>query len=162
MLFETALTPAFYGLRRDVNRPFDDVLSRPLPSTAWVPPIDVREDQGALLVSAELPGIAPEQVEVATDNGILTIRGEKRQERKEGDEGRYHLMERSYGRFTRSFRLPKGVDEAKISAKFQHGVLTVHIPKGALPQPKKIAINTVGLGDGRGSEHPGQTEHPSA
>jgi HSP20 family protein len=144
MLFETAITTPVYGLRREVNRLFDDVMSRTLPSTAWIPPVDVREDDAEILLTAELPGIAPEQVEVTTDSGVLTIRGEKRAERKEGDDGRYQLVERSYGNFTRSFRLPKGADEGKITADFEHGILKVHVPRAALPQPKKIAIGMKG------------------
>lgn len=66
---------------------------------------------------------------------------------KEGDGTEYHLVERTYGSFTRSFRLPKGVDDSKIKANFSHGVLEVRVPKAALPQPKKIAIES---GDGNG------------
>ncbi len=142
MLFETAITTPVYGLRREVNRLFDDMMNRTLPSTAWAPPVDVREDDSEILLLVELPGVSPEHVEVTTDNGVLMIRGEKRGERKEGDEGRYQLVERSYGSFARSFRLPKGVDEGKITADFEHGVLRVRVPKTTLPKPKKIEIGT--------------------
>ena len=88
----------------------------------------------------ELPGIKPENVDISVENGVLTIRGEKRDERKEGEEGRYHLVERSYGSFTRSFVLPQGMNEEQISADFDHGLLRVRIPKAALPQPRRIQI----------------------
>jgi HSP20 family protein len=149
MLFETSLTPLpVFGLRREMNRLFDDALSRTTPTAALAPPVDVREDNHEIALSVELPGVKPEDVEVTSDNGMLTVRGHKTAERKEGDGTEYHLVERSYGSFTRSFRLPKGVDDSKITANFANGVLNVHVPKAALPQPKKIAI---GSGDGNGN-----------
>lgn len=138
--FDTALSTPMFGLRREMNRLFDDVLSRTTPTTAWVPPVDVREDEGNIALALELPGVRPEDVEVTADNGILTVRGTKQAERKEEDENQYHLIERSYGSFVRQFRLPKGVDDSKITANFEHGVLTVTVPKTALPQPKRIQI----------------------
>lgn len=147
MLFETSLTATpVFGLRREMNRLFDDVLTRTTPNAAWAPPVDVREDDHEISLDVELPGVKPEDVEVTCDNGLLTIRGLKSTERKEGNEGEYHLVERTYGTFTRSFRLPKGVDESKITADFEHGVLHVGVPKAALPQPKKIQIGTRGEG----------------
>lgn len=148
MLFETSLgaTPVF-GLRREMNRLFDDMLTRTTPSAAWAPPVDVREDDREIALEIELPGVKPGNVDVTCDNGVLTIHGEKRMERKEGTDEQYHLLERTYGTFTRQFRLPKGVDESKITADFEHGVLSVHVPKAALPQPKKIEIGVRGDGD---------------
>lgn len=143
MLFETSLTSTpVFGLRRDMNRLFDDMLARTAPSSSWAPPVDVREDDGAISITAELPGVNPDNVEVTSDAGVLTIRGQKTEERKEGQEGQYHLVERTFGSFSRSFRLPKGVDESKITATFDQGVLKVQVPKAALPQPKKIAIDS--------------------
>ncbi len=78
------------------------------------------------------------------ENGVLTIRGEKRAERKEGDENRYQIIERVYGSFMRTFQLPHGVDADQIKAEFNNGVLTLHIPKAALPQPKRIEISAAG------------------
>lgn len=142
MLFETSLTATpVFGLRREMNRLFDDMLTRTTPSAAWAPPVDVREDDREISLAVELPGVKPEDVEVTCDNGLLSIHGQKNAERKEND-GEYHLVERTYGTFTRSFRLPKGVDDSKITADFEHGVLHVRVPKAALPQPKKIQIGT--------------------
>ena len=140
MLYRTSIAP-FYSLRRDIDRLFEDVLGRDAMQGGWAPAVDVREDEEALVLELELPGVSPEQVEVTAENGILTVRGEKRSERKEGDEERrWHLVERSYGAFRRSFQLPKGVDEGQIGAGFDHGVLTVRVPKSALPQPRKIQV----------------------
>lgn len=142
MVYRTTLTSPVFGLRREIDRLFDDAFSgnggRGMSN--WTPATDVRESQGELTLTFEMPGISPENIEITTDNGVLTVRGEKREERKEGDEGQYHLVERSYGAFTRSFQLPKNLDDSKIEANFEHGVLTVRIPKAALPQPKKIEI----------------------
>ena len=76
-----------------------------------------------------------------TENGVLTVRGEKRSERKDGDETRYQVVERSYGAFMRTFQLPQGVDENQVKAHFENGVLSIHIPKAALPQAKQIQID---------------------
>lgn len=81
------------------------------------------------------------------NSAVLTVRGEKSETHKEGDERRYHLVERRYGAFTRSFQLPQGVDESKIEAGFDSGLLTVRIPKAALPQPKRIAISGTRTGE---------------
>ena len=143
MVYRTAMTTPAFSLRREIDRLFDDAFGgngmRSAP--AWVPPVDVRESDNELTLLFEIPGVTPEQIEVTTDNGVLSVRGEKREERKEGNEEQYHLVERAYGSFSRSFQLPKNLDESKIDAKFEHGVLTVRIPKAALPQPKKIQIN---------------------
>jgi HSP20 family protein len=144
MVFETALTAPVFGLRRDMNRLLDDMLTRKSGQglDTWLPTVDIREDQQAINIMVDLPGITPEHVEITSENGILTVRGERNMERKEGDDTRFHIIERTYGRFLRTFQLPKGIDDGKISADFNNGVLTITVPKTALPQPKKIAIGT--------------------
>jgi HSP20 family protein len=95
-----------------------------------------------VLLEMELPGISPDEVDISIENDMLTVRGEKREERQEGEEeGRYFLVERSYGTFSRSFSLPPGVDADQVSAKFDNGLLTIRIPQGALPQPRRIQID---------------------
>lgn len=144
MLYRTSIAP-FFSLRRDIDRLFEDVMGRDGGGAGWAPPVDVREDDNALVLELELPGVAPEQVEVTAENGILTVRGEKRSERREDDDTRrWHFVERSYGAFHRAFQLPKGVDEGQIEATFAHGVLTVRVPKSALPQPRKIEVRASG------------------
>ena len=138
MLYGSSLTP-FVGLRREIDRLFEDATGGSNRMT-WMPAVDVREDRSNLTLEFELPGLDPDQVEVTAENGILTVRGEKRAERKEGDERRYHLVERTYGAFSRSFHLPTGVDEDQIDAHFENGVLQVRIPKAALPRPRKIEV----------------------
>jgi HSP20 family protein len=143
---QKAASPVF-GLRRDIDRLFEEAFGGNSNGSAWMPMVDVRETKSDLNIEFELPGLKPEDVEITTDNGVLTVTGEKRAMRKEGDENsRYHLIERTYGRFNRSFQLPKGVNENEIQADYDHGVLRVRIPKSALPQPRKIEIGQRGSG----------------
>lgn len=144
MLYRTTSSPVF-SLRREIDRLFDDTFGGEGMGTtrrSWMPAVDVRETDGEYTFELELPGIAPENVEVTADNGVLTVRGEKgqRQARKEGDEGRWHVVERSYGSFVRAFQMPQGVDDERIEASFAHGVLTVRVPKAERPQPRRIRI----------------------
>ena len=143
MVYRTALTAPAFGLRREIDRLFEDAFGRTDSSrTGWSPAVNIHEDETSLTFEFELPGFRPEQVEVTADQGVLTVRGERQDERKEGDQTRYHLVERSSGSFIRSFQLPQGLDEDKIEASFEHGLLQVRIPKAALPQPRKIQIRS--------------------
>jgi HSP20 family protein len=132
-------TSPIFGLRREIDRLFDDTFARD--GSNWAPAVDIQENDKEILLELELPGLKPENVELTAENGVLTVRGEKKAERKEGDDNRYHLVERTYGSFMRTFQLPQGVDEEQINAEFENGILTLHIPKAALPQPRKIQIN---------------------
>ena len=146
MLYRTTVSAPVFGLRREIDRLFDDTFGRGGNSdgmSSWSPAVDIRETDKEMLLELELPGIKPEQVELTAENGVLTVTGEKRTERKEGDENnRYHVVERSYGSFMRSFQLPQGIDESKIEADYNNGILSIHIPKAALPQPHRIQIGT--------------------
>jgi HSP20 family protein len=138
MLYRTA---PIFGLRRDIDKLFEDTFGGGGPGGfTWNPAVDIRETGNELRLDVELPGIKPEEVEVTADNGVLTIRGEKQSERKEEDNARYHVVERSYGTFMRSFQLPQGLDEERIEATYDNGILSIHIPKSALPQPRRIQI----------------------
>ena len=149
---QKSLNAPVFGLRRDIDRLFEEAFGSTNNGSAWMPVADVRETSTDLEIEFELPGLKPEEVEITTDNGVLTVTGEKRSERKEGNENsRYHLIERTYGRFSRSFQLPKGVNDSEISADFAHGLLRVRIPRSALPQPRKIAIG--GRSGGREQAH---------
>jgi HSP20 family protein len=139
MLYNMTLNSPIFGLRREIDRLFDDTFARD--GYTWSPAVDIKETNNDLRVDLELPGLKPEDVEITAENGVLTIRGEKRGERKEGEENRYHLVERAYGSFMRSFTLPNGIDEDQIHADFADGILSVRIPKTALPQPKRIQIS---------------------
>lgn len=106
----------------------------------WLPPVDVVEDKDHVRVSAELPGIRPEDVKIQLENNILTIRGEKmQQQRNEGE--RAQRYERVYGAFERSFTVPNTVDAEKIEASYEHGVLTVTLPKIERAKPRAISIS---------------------
>lgn len=109
----------------------------------WAPVVDVNESASDVAVAVELPGIDPSAVEITYENGVLTVKGEKTSNRKEGDtETRYHLIERTFGSFARSFRMPKGLDESNIDAQYANGVLTIRVAKAAVPAPRKIEIKT--------------------
>lgn len=142
MVYRTNLTPLF-SLRREMDRLVDESFGRPTqPASAWSPAADLREDAQAWHFALDLPGVDPSRVEVTTDQGVLTIRGETSTARGDADAGRWHLMERPTGAFRRSFRLPQQVQEERIEASFAHGLLTVRVPKAELPKPKRVEIRT--------------------
>lgn len=116
------------GVRRMFNDVFDtDILTQPV---GWVPAIEISENPENMLITAELPGMTDKNVQVEFDDDTLTIRGEKLEEKKEGDgEKKYHLYERTYGAFRRSFTLPRTVNAEKIVAEFKNGVLNITLPK---------------------------------
>ncbi|AMK11348.1 Hsp20/alpha crystallin family protein [Pseudodesulfovibrio indicus] len=105
------------------------------------PAVEISENDDHVMLTAELPGVDPSDVEITLENGLLTIKGEKK---FEGDakENRYHRSERSYGSFTRAFRLPPSVAEGDVSASFDKGVLTISLPKPEKFKARKIEINT--------------------
>jgi HSP20 family protein len=112
---------------------------------AWVPPVEIRETSDELMISAEIPGAAADEVHVTIDGDTLTIRGEKRDQRREGDENtQYYLVERSYGSFQRSFTLPSTVDPDSIEADFNNGVLNIRLRKlsSARPRGREIPISS--------------------
>ena len=108
-------------------------------TAAWYPACDVFEDKEAVRIVAELPGVRPDDVKIALENNLLTIRGEKKQQAEERNE-RVHRYERSYGSFERAFALPSTVDADKIHATYENGVLTVTVPKAERARPREIAI----------------------
>ncbi len=105
----------------------------------WLPAVDIRETDDALIVAAELPGIERKDVKVDIKDGVLTISGERKYE-KEADEENVHRMERVYGRFSRSFSLPSNVDVDKVEAKLENGVLTVRLPKKETARARSVEI----------------------
>lgn len=122
------------------NRFLDDW---PLPTMftkGWAPMADISETKDKLIVKAELPGLDPEDIKLSLSGNLLTIEGEKKKEKEEKDEHHYYL-ERYSGTFQRSFRLPVEVQEDKIEAKFDKGVLTITLPKTAKSKKKEIKIN---------------------
>lgn len=105
------------------------------------PHADVTESDDGIRVTLELPGLRPEDVEVSLENNILAISGEKREDRREEDRNhRWHLSERRFGRFSRSFVLPRDVEPDRIEARFENGVLHVAIPKSERARPRRIEV----------------------
>ena len=105
----------------------------------WMPTVDISETDGEYLIKAELPEVKKDDVKVTVENGVLTIQGERRQEKEE--KGRkYHRVERSYGSFVRSFTLPESVDEGAVKAEYKDGVLNLHLPKSEKVKPKAIEV----------------------
>jgi HSP20 family protein len=129
-----------FGLRQQMDRLLEDTFGGQAGRNEWSPAVDIHETDQHLTFAVELPGLQPEDVNVTAVDGILTIHGQRNEERREGEPRRYHLIERNYGAFTRRFQLPRGVDDEKIEAAVAQGMLQVRIPKAALPQPKTIEV----------------------
>lgn len=109
------------------------------PARTWVPAVNVSETDAGYLISAELPEVAAADVKVVVRDGVLTISGERKQEKKTETE-KFHLVERSYGSFSRSFTLPKNADGEKVAAEFRSGVLNVSVPKREEVKPREIEV----------------------
>lgn len=145
----TRWTPAGDLFRTRFNRLFDQALGdfltpyegagEEVSTRTWMPAVDIRETDDALHLSAELPGMTKENVDITLENNVLSIRGERKFE-KNVDQGNFHRVERSYGTFFRSFTLPSNVRSEEVKAAFQDGVLEVEIPKAEEARPRKIAI----------------------
>ena len=105
----------------------------------WAPRVDIAETDKKFVIKAEIPEVQKEDVKVTVDSGVLTIRGERKQE-KEEKEKKFHRIERYYGSFVRSFTLPDNVDETKIEATFKDGMLNLQIPKIEEAKPKAIEV----------------------
>ena len=122
---------------------FEPVSSQAVPSGtgAWIPAVSVEETENELILIGELPGMKPTDVEVQLENNVLTIRGTKTEHRKEGEENRrYHVWERSYGSFERSFRLPYTVRADDIWAGFEDGLLRIRMPKAPEARTRRIEV----------------------
>ena len=123
-------------------RLFDDTSVRRSNGGLWSPPVTVSETADELVFTAELPGLTEDNVSIELENDVLTISGEKTEERTEGEEEqKYHLWERSYGAFRRSFSLPRAVNGAEAKAHFDKGVLEIRLPKAAEAKGRKIEIS---------------------
>lgn len=138
-----------YRSTTDIFRPFfDDIVSSNFGGRLAgidllrTPESDVLETKNEIRVTMELPGVPADHVDVNLEDNVLTVTGEKQETREESekDERRWHLSERRYGRFTRSFVLPREVDTDRIAASFENGILTVTIPKSERVKPRKIEI----------------------
>jgi len=132
----------------DMSERLNRVFSRPslrnsgkenLTVADWMPTVDISETDGEYLIKAELTEVRKDDVKVTVENGVLTLQGERRQEKEEKGK-RFHRVERSYGSFVRSFTLPESVDEGAVKAEYKDGVLNLHLPKSEKVKPKAIDV----------------------
>jgi len=126
-------------LQDEVTRLFEDRAFHAGESVGWTPACDIYEDEEAVMLSFELAGVEPKDVDVRFENGVLTIKGERKLER-DGKRENYHRIERSYGTFTRSFSLPGTLDPERIKAEAKNGVLQIALPKKAEAKPRAIQV----------------------
>lgn len=128
-------------LQNDLNRLFEDRTGQgnDPESFGWAPAADVYEDAEGLTFKFELPEVDPKDVSVHLEDGVLTVRGERKLEH-EDKRDRYHRIERSYGAFARSFTLPGTFDAEKVNAEAKNGVLRIFVPKRAEAKPKTIQV----------------------
>lgn len=130
-------------LQEQINRVFGDVLERSGEEsnlTAWAPAVDIFETEHELVVKADLPDVNAQDLDIRVENNILTIRGERKFEKKV-NESNYLRVERAYGSFARSFSLANTVNSEAIKADYQNGVLTLNIPKREEAKPKQIKVS---------------------
>ncbi len=136
------LSGEFVNMQREIDRIFDRFsggISDDNDVSTWLPVVDVVENKDDYIVKVELPGVNKDDVKITVNNGVLTIRGEKKQEQESKDKN-YHRIERSYGVFQRSFTLPSSVKSDKIDASHNDGVLTITLPKAEESKPKEIEV----------------------
>jgi HSP20 family protein len=132
-------------MQRDMDNLFNAITKHPTSkeseTTTWSPSCDVKETDSSFVIHAELPGVKKEDIHLELQDGVLTISGEKKQEKKEENE-KWHRVERFYGSFQRKMKVPEGVTEENTKAKFNNGVLEVEFPKPvkSLPEKKFIPI----------------------
>jgi HSP20 family protein len=134
----------FDRMRREMDRLWDSFFEgglrrRTEEAVEWLPSLDIAETKNEIVVKAEVPGMDPKDIDISLSGGVLTIKGEKKQE-KEEKEVDYHLTERSYGSFTRLVQLPKEVQSDKISASYKNGILKITLPKSEEAKKKEVRI----------------------
>ena len=129
-----------------LNRIFGRTPARAEPSSElltmadWMPSVDITETDTAYLINGEIPGVSKEDVKVTIEDGMITMRGERKQEKEEKDK-KFHRIERSYGSFLRSFRMPDDVDESAVKAEFKDGMINVTLPKSGKSKTKLINVS---------------------
>ena len=131
-------------LRDRMNRLFEDVSGpraeeKDVLASSWAPSVDIYENENEVVLAAEIPGVDEKDVEIKVEDNNLTLRGERKFE-KETKEENYHRIERSYGSFFRSFALPSYIDQDRIEAEHENGVLKIRMPKRSELKPRKVKI----------------------
>ena len=130
-------------MQDEMSRLFDDRLGyRAGESLGWTPAADIYEDEEGLSLRFDLAGVDPKDVDIRFENGVLTIKGERKME-KEDRKDNYHRIELAYGAFNRSFSLPATLDPEKIRAESKNGVLSIHLPKKPEAKPKSVQVKVV-------------------
>jgi len=131
-------------LHQSLDQIFGDTLNSPeassASSVAWVPRVDIYEEKDRFVVLADVPGVEPKDIDITAENGVLTVRGERRAEKRETENG-FERVERVTGTFLRRFTLPEGANTDSIKAKQTNGVLEVTIPKQPQLQPRRISVD---------------------
>lgn len=131
------------GMQEQMNRLLDLAWNREpgeeLREGVWQPLVDIFENDEAVVIRAELPGVEQGAIEVKIEGSTLTIRGERKQDSEVRQEN-YHRIERYYGPFQRSFLLPQAIDQEKVQAACDKGVLTITLPKKQLTKPRQITV----------------------
>ena len=132
------------SVQDEMNRLFDDFFGRPVmrrewTEAAWCPCVDVSETKDNVIINTEIPGMSKDDVKVSIQDNVLTLSGEKKQQKEEKD-ANYHRMERSHGSFSRSFTLPTTVQADKVKAAYRDGILRITLPKSEEVKPKQIPI----------------------
>lgn len=131
-------------LREKMNRLFEETFTgrgekKDLVSGTWSPSVDIYETENALVLSAEVPGMKEDEIEIKIEDNTLILQGERKFE-KETKEENYHRIERSYGSFYRSFTLPNSIDQDKIQAEHENGILKITMPKKPELKPRKVKV----------------------
>jgi len=132
----------FDQLQRELNMPmtkFDTEDNGNIATANWAPAVDIKEDDKAFTLLADIPGVDPDEIEVTMDKGVLTIKGERQSEKKTEEEN-YKRVERQYGVFYRRFTLPDTANAEAIEAQSEHGVLKITIPKQEVAQSRRISV----------------------
>ncbi len=132
-------------IHRQIDQVFGDAFGAPAASgegtVQWIPPVDVHEESDRFVVRADLPGLEPKDIQITAENGVLTLSGDRRLERRADQKG-FSRLERVAGRFLRRFTLPDNVQTDNIRARHLNGVLEVTIPKVPAPEPRRVSIET--------------------
>ena len=127
-----------YAIQREVDRAFDGEVNGT--STGWVPPMDVVETTDEVRCHLEVPGLTADDVEIRVQDNMLLVAGEKKTPSEQQNEGEFRSVERRYGRFERSFTLPRSIDTSRVTARHENGVLTIVLPKVEASKPRRIQI----------------------
>ena len=153
-------------VQSEMNRLFNSFFDTPTTGNGralrrWVPAVDLVETETEFVLKADLPGMSESDVNIEVEDNVLTISGERKSESEERKAG-YHRVERSYGSFRRTLRLPDGVDPEAVKATFANGVLEVTVPKPAQQLPRKVQISVDGADSAKAIEGPETSETPAA